>query len=75
MQPTRPSRVKRALRYTVLLIMLAFIVTATWIVGDGLHDEIHSSDVAIIPGNTVERDGRPSARLRARLDQAITLYR
>ena len=42
---------------------------------DGLRDDIHPADVAIVLGNTVERDGRPSARLRARLDKAVELYR
>lgn len=55
--------------------MLAFILAATLIVADGLTDDIHPADVAIVPGNTVERDGRPSARLQARLDQTIALYR
>lgn len=55
--------------------MLAFILAATLIVADGLTDDIHAADVAIVPGNTVERDGRPSARLQARLDQTIALYR
>jgi vancomycin permeability regulator SanA len=50
-------------------------MAATLVVADGLTDDIHAADVAIVPGNTVERDGRPSARLRARLDQALTLYR
>ena len=55
--------------------MLAFTLAATLIVADGLTDDIHAADVAIVPGNTVEKDGRPSARLRARLDQTIALYR
>ncbi|MEP7218001.1 MAG: YdcF family protein [Bacteroidota bacterium] len=41
----------------------------------GLSDTIAVADVAIIPGNTVQRDGTPSARLAARLDRAIELYR
>lgn len=45
------------------------------IVANGLRDDIHPADVAIVPGNTVEKDGRPSARLRARLDQTVSLYR
>ena len=58
-----------------LPIVLAFIVAATLIVADGLIDDIHAADVAIVPGNTVEKDGRPSARLSARLDQTVALYR
>jgi vancomycin permeability regulator SanA len=58
-----------------LPIMLAFTLAATLIVADGLTDDIHAADVAIVPGNTVEKDGRPSARLSARLDQTVALYR
>jgi uncharacterized SAM-binding protein YcdF (DUF218 family) len=69
------KRTKRVLLFTALPIMLAFILAATLIVADGLTDDIHAADVAIVPGNTVEKDGRPSARLRARLDQTVSLYR
>ncbi|MET0623378.1 MAG: YdcF family protein [Pyrinomonadaceae bacterium] len=55
--------------------MLAFALAATLIVADGLTDDINAADVAIVPGNTVEKDGRPSARLSARLDQTVALYR
>ena len=65
---------KRVLLF-MALPMLAFILAATLIVADGLTDDIHSADVAIVPGNTVEKDGRPSARLSARLDQTVVLYR
>ena len=69
------KRTKRVLLFTALAIVLAFTLAATLIVIDGLTDEIHVADVAIVPGNTVEKDGRPSARLRARLDQTVALYR
>ena len=38
-------------------------------------DDIQTADVGIVPGNTVEKDGRPSARLRARFDHTVALYR
>ncbi len=69
------KRTKRILLITALSVTLAFILSATLIVADGLSDDIHAADVAIVPGNTVEKDGRPSERLRARLDQTIALYR
>lgn len=75
MQPMWRKRTKRILLFTALSIMLIFTLAATLIVADGLTDDIHAADVAIVPGNTVEKDGRPSARLRARLDQTIALYR
>jgi uncharacterized SAM-binding protein YcdF (DUF218 family) len=75
MQHMWRKRTKRVLLLVALPVMLAFILSATLIVADGLTDDIHAADVAIVPGNTVEKDGRPSARLSARLDQTIALYR
>ncbi len=45
------------------------------IVADGLSDDARRSDVGIVLGSKVELDGRPSARLAARLDKAVELYR
>ena len=75
MQGICRKRTKRALLLTALPIMLAFTLAAALIVADGLTDDIRAADVAIVPGNTVEKDGRPSARLRARLNQTVALYR
>jgi len=69
------NRTKRVLLLTAMAIVLAFMLAATLIVADGLTDDIHAADVAIVPGNTVEKDGRPSARLAARLEQTVALYR
>jgi uncharacterized SAM-binding protein YcdF (DUF218 family) len=41
----------------------------------GLWDDARPADVCVVLGNTVGRDGRPSERLRARLDKALELYR
>jgi vancomycin permeability regulator SanA len=75
MQHMWRKKTKRVLLFTALPIVLAFTLAATLIVADGLTDDIHAADVAIVPGNTVEKDGRPSARLQARLDQTVALYR
>jgi vancomycin permeability regulator SanA len=40
----------------------------------GLNDDIDRSDVAVVLGNTVNPNGKPSARLQARLDKTIQLY-
>jgi vancomycin permeability regulator SanA len=45
------------------------------IVADGLRDDARRSDVGIVLGSKVELDGRPSARLAARLDKTVELYR
>jgi uncharacterized SAM-binding protein YcdF (DUF218 family) len=75
MQHIWRKRTKRVLLFTALPAVLAFTLAATLIVADGLTDDIRAADVAIVPGNTVEKDGRPSARLRARLDRTVSLYR
>jgi uncharacterized SAM-binding protein YcdF (DUF218 family) len=75
MQRIWRKRAGRVLLSAALAITLAFTLAAALIVADGLTDDIHAADVAVVPGNTVERDGRPSARLRARLDQTVSLYR
>src|ERR1044071_5996210 len=69
------KRRKKLLLASPLLLPAAFILGAVLIVVDGLRDDIHTADVAVVLGNTVETDGRPSARLRARLDKAVELYR
>jgi vancomycin permeability regulator SanA len=69
------KRIRRVLLITALSVVMFFSLSAILIVADGLSDDIHAADVAVVPGNTVERDGRPSARLRARLDQVVALYR
>jgi uncharacterized SAM-binding protein YcdF (DUF218 family) len=69
------KRTKKALLIPPAVLSAAFLLAAALIVADGLRDEIHPADVAIVPGNTVERDGQPSARLQARLDKTLELYR
>lgn len=75
MQHMWRKRTKRILLLTALPVVLAFTLAAALIAADGLTDDIRAADVAIVPGNTVGKDGRPSARLGARLDQTVALYR
>jgi vancomycin permeability regulator SanA len=53
---------------------LFFIIPALFIVSDGLIDEIGNADVAVVLGNTVNADGKPSPRLQARLDKTVELH-
>lgn len=69
------KRIKKIFLTLLLPIAASFLLAALLIVSDGLSDNIHSADVAIVLGNTVERDGHPSARLQARLDKTVELYR
>jgi vancomycin permeability regulator SanA len=50
------------------------IVSAGAISIAGSIDNIRQADVAVVLGNTVEPNGKPSARLQARLDKTIALY-
>lgn len=58
----------------LLIFPLWFLIHVAYIVGDGLIDEIAPVDAAVVLGNTVERNGQPSERLKARLDKAFELY-
>ena len=65
-------------RYLILAasaLVLVFLASALLIIADGLTDNIGAADVAVIPGNTVNSDGSPSERLRARLEKGIEMYR
>ncbi|MFC6331225.1 YdcF family protein [Paenibacillus septentrionalis] len=56
------------------LLIIWFIVHTTFIVIDGLNDELKPVDAAVVLGNKVETNGQPSERLKARLDKAAELY-
>lgn len=62
-------------RYPLLVGSLWFVGHVTWIVIDGFNDEIQHADVAVVYGNKVHPNGKPSKRLRMRLDRALELYR
>ena len=66
---------RRRLTRLVLLLIAALLVPAAFIVADGLTDHIRRSDVAVVLGNKVEPDGRPSPMLQARLEETLKLYR
>jgi uncharacterized SAM-binding protein YcdF (DUF218 family) len=67
--------IKRRLIIAGLLFALVFAISGLLIVIDGLSDAIHTADVAIVPGSKVEVSGVPSARLQARLDKTVELYK
>lgn len=58
-----------------LILAFAFAACCLAIVLDGLRDDLHPADLAVVLGNTVHRDGTPSVQLQARLDHAADLYR
>lgn len=71
----RKPLVRRIVLVLLGTIALAALVPMAAILVDGFTDEGEAADVAVVLGNTVHPDGRPSARLRARLDAAVALYR
>ena len=64
----------RKIAAVALIFPLWFLAHVVYIVADGLTDEIERADAAVVLGNTVERDGQPSERLKARLEKAVELY-
>jgi vancomycin permeability regulator SanA len=59
-----------------LLLALSALLLAhvAWIVGDGLADDPHTADVAVVLGTTANPDGSLSPRLEARTAAALGLY-
>ncbi|MQR02357.1 YdcF family protein [Glaciimonas soli] len=61
-------------KYSFLVALLFFFLTAVAITIDGFNDQLKISDVAIVFGNKVNPDGSVSPRLAARLNKAVELY-
>ena len=55
-------------------VILVAAIAALGIIFFGLSDDVQRSDVAVILGSKIELNGRPSARLAARLDSGLALY-
>jgi hypothetical protein len=62
---------RRVFWAAVAIVSAVYVVSAAAITIDGLTDELHEADVAVVFGNHVEPDGRPSPRLEGRLDRAV----
>ena len=65
----------RVLVAAISIAVVLLLVTSLAICVDGLRDRIGKADVGVVLGNKVETNGMPSARLAARLDKAVELYR
>jgi vancomycin permeability regulator SanA len=75
MDSSMNSMFKHLIFKLVILFIAGCILTASVIVWIGLSDNTHTCDVAVILGNQIHRNGQPYARLAARLDKGIELYR
>jgi len=62
------------LKFVVLIASLIFFLHIIAIVLFGHFDRVQNADVIIVLGNKVEMDGKPSERLKSRLDKALELY-
>jgi vancomycin permeability regulator SanA len=59
---------------TLIAFLAAGFIGCAVLVGDGLIDDIQPADAAVVLGSKVMPDGKPSARLQARLDRAADLF-
>lgn len=64
----------RAAGYAALGGAGALLVAGAWISAAGMADDLQPSDVGVVLGSKVELNGRPSARLAARLERGASLY-
>lgn len=71
----KPNRIRKLLLLGFATVVAAFLLGSLAIALAGLRDHLGHSDVALVLGNKVNPDGTPSARLRARLDRTVELYR
>ncbi len=60
--------------YIFGILFLWFTMHTLVITADGFNDELELCDAAVVLGNKVELNGRPSERLQGRLDKAAELY-
>jgi vancomycin permeability regulator SanA len=66
--------IKKIFIWIIMVFFAWFLIHSVVIVIDGLNDNIDIADVAVVFGNEVTLDGKPSERLKARLDRAIEIF-
>lgn len=71
---SQKSKFWKFARWALLVIVVFVVSLGSFIAADGLTDELHSVDVAVVMGTTVNRDGTPSRWLKTRLDRTLELY-
>lgn len=69
------STALRTFSWTVATGALLLSGGAAMLGVSGMRDDRRPSDIAVVLGNQVYRDGRPSPRLAARLDEAVRIWR
>lgn len=63
------------LKYFFLFSGCWFLIHSIYITIDGLNDKNKTADIAIVFGNKINKNGSPSDRLKARLNQCIKIYK
>ncbi|MCC3159596.1 YdcF family protein [Hymenobacter sp. 15J16-1T3B] len=66
---------KPLFRFALAALLVWAALHCLWTARTGLRDSARPADALLVLGNTVNPDGQPSERLRARLDKALALYR
>jgi len=65
----------RWIKRTALATLTLLFIACLAITLDGLDDNPHPTDLAVVLGSKADPDGQPSLMLKARLDHAVELYR
>jgi len=68
------NRFFKVLSLSGVILLIAIVISGILISIDGLTDELHPADVAVVMGTTANPDGTPSRWLQTRLDKAIEIY-
>ena len=68
-------KLKKSIKLILLLMGMWLMIHSICIIIDGLNDELQTTDVGVVLGNKVQLDGRPSERLKSRLDKTEELYK
>lgn len=66
---------KKVFKIVFSILVFWFSAHSVYIIFDGLKDNNTKADVAIVLGNKINEDGTLSARLKARLDKSIEIYK
>jgi len=68
----------RATKWLLILVGVlggAYLFATIYLVTSGLDDVFGRADIALVLDSRVEPEGKPTPRLRARLDRTVELYR
>jgi vancomycin permeability regulator SanA len=66
---------KKILKLCFSIFLLWFTIHTVYIIYDGFSDDGKKADVALALGNTVNKDGSLSPRLKARLDCSLNVFK